>query len=385
MRVLRNRAFWKAGMVVVAGLLGLAACGDDDGDRATAPGDSSTDGSVEVADASGRLAELLEGTNLAPPSEGPEAVPDRSVWVISCGESNESCADFSSAAVEAAEALGWDTNLVDGNFDPVTAGDAIRQAVADGADAVAWVAYDCAELQAPVDEALAAGLAVVGIFAMDCEEPAFVPFPYGPDGESFETFIHRYGYDRAEVVVTSSGEQVKVITSPIVVTSADTVQYEGFVERLRDCAGCEIAATVEVGFEELGVPGALEQKMGTALSQHPDAGVVVLGSDSLLFAGIQQAIASSGRAADLSVYGSEGYPSGLDLVRDGTLESVLALDARWMAWAAMDALNRHFADAEPAFGGFGWTLVTREHNLPDDGPWDSSVDYRAAFRQVWGQ
>ena len=59
--MLRNRAFWKAGMVVVAGLLGLAACGDDDGDRATAPGDSSTDGSVEVADASGRLAELLEG------------------------------------------------------------------------------------------------------------------------------------------------------------------------------------------------------------------------------------------------------------------------------------------------------------------------------------
>ena len=89
-----------------------------------------------VATAEARLAELKVGTATAVPSAGPAAVADKSVWIISCSQSIDLCSDEVNAMEEAATAIGWETRVVNAEFDPVVAGDAIRQAVAAGADGI---------------------------------------------------------------------------------------------------------------------------------------------------------------------------------------------------------------------------------------------------------
>jgi hypothetical protein len=47
-------------------------------------------------------------------------------------------------------------------------------------------------------------------------------------------------------------------------------------------------------------------------------------------------------------------------------------------------MNRAFAGAEQVHGGQGYIYIDAETNMPDSGGWDSTIDFREAFRQLWG-
>ena len=100
----------------------LAACGDSgssdsSGSADSGSGDSgaSTDPEL-VQEAQQTVDQYIQGTEGEPPTDGPAAVPDQTVWVISCGQAVPGCSIQTDAAVEAAETLGWDTTLFDGAF-----------------------------------------------------------------------------------------------------------------------------------------------------------------------------------------------------------------------------------------------------------------------------
>jgi ribose transport system substrate-binding protein len=147
-----------------------------------------------------------------------------------------------------------------------------------------------------------------------------------------------------------------------------------------------VAATVDLTTVDQVTAGVVEQKMTTALARNPDADTIFQSTDGLFLTGVQTAIQSSGRNDKLLVVGSEGFLANLDAIRSNTgQDTALAFDARWEAWASIDAMNRAFAGAPQAFGGQGYIFIDAKTNMPASGGWDSPHDYRAGFKKVWGR
>lgn len=347
-----------------------------------------------IAKAEARVAELKAGTATAVPAEGPKAVADKSVWIISCSQSIDLCSDEVNEIDNAAKTIGWSTNVVNAEFDPVVAGDAIRQAVAAKADGIIVFGFDCPLVSQPLQEAVDAGIRTLGVVALDCDDPALpeqtaalftVDMEFDGEGEIYySNFALDYGRDKAAIAIAATKGQAKVmlLDVPDLVTVAKLT--DGFEEGLAECTTCEIVTTVDLTTLDQ-VNGVVEQKMTAALARNPQVDTIFQSTDGLFLTGVQTAILNSGRVNELLVIGSEGFLSNLDAIRSGSGQNIaMAFDSRWEAWASVDAMNRAFAGAEQVHGGQGYIYVDAQTNMPENGAWDSTVDFRSGFKALWG-
>ena len=347
-----------------------------------------------LATAEARVAELKVGTATAVPTSGPAAVADKSVWIISCSQSIDLCSDEVNEIEAAAAAIGWKTNVVNAEFDPVVAGDAIRQATAAKADGVIVFGFDCPLVSQPLAEAKDAGIQTLGVVALDCDDPALpektdalftVDMEFDGAGEIYySNFAVDYGRDKAAIAIaaTQGNAKVMLLDVPDLVTLAKLT--DGFEEGMAACTTCEIVTTVDLTTLDQ-VNGVVEQKVTAALARNPTVDTIFQSTDGLFLAGVQTAILNSGRVDELLVIGSEGFLSNLDAIRSGSGQNIaMAFDSRWEAWASVDAMNRAFAGAEQVHGGQGYIYVDAATNMPETGAWDSNVDFRSAFKTLWG-
>ena len=397
--------------LVLGASLVLAACGgDDDGGssdaapstsaRAAEPTSGSTvesaaPGGDAVATAKARLEELKLGTATAVPTEGPAAVADKSVWIVSCSQSIELCSDEVNEIDKAAQAIGWTTNVVNTEFDPVVAGDAIRQAVAAKADGIIVFGFDCPLIKQPLQEAVDAGIQTLGVVSLDCDDPALadrteplftVDMVFDGEGEVYySNFAKVYGRDKAAIAIAVSEGAAQVMTLDVPDLVTIVALTDGFEEGMAACSGCAIVDNVDLTTLDQ-VNGVVEQKVTTALARNPDVDMIFQSTDGLFLAGVQNAVLNSGRAQDLLVLGSEGFLSNLDAIRSGSGQNIaMAFDSRWEGWASVDAMNRAFAGAEQVHGGQGYIYIDAETNMPASGGWDSTIDFRTAFLTLWGK
>jgi ribose transport system substrate-binding protein len=394
---------------VVALALAVGACSEaptvDDADGDGVPtrvaGAVAEPGSEPVAPASEigsaewaeeRVEAITAGTFGRPPDSGPAAVAGVTIRYVSFGESSESFADVTRAAVEAGAAIGWEVEPVDGRFDPARVGQLISEAVSDGVDGIMFFAIDCGLVQGALTEAQQAEIPVVAFDAYDCDDPNFggsAPlFTATPnmsdDHPDLVSFYRAWGQDKAAYAIASTTSNARVIN----VAQGDSlvVAYinEGFEAAVAGCAGCEVVDTIQVTNADL-QSGGLNQKLATALAEHPDANVVHLPYDGLTLLGASTAIDDSGRSAELVVVGGEGFASNLELIRGGGAQDAsVAFSNAWETWAAFDTMNRVLSgDSTRPGNGLGWQLVDGDTNLPTAGGFVPAVDFRAAYREIW--
>jgi ribose transport system substrate-binding protein len=360
-----------------------------------APAPADEDQAAVVAAAKARLAELIKGTAGKPPSEGPKAVPDKTVWIVSCSQSIELCSDEVNEIDSAAKTIGWKTNIVNAEFDPTVAGDAIRQAVAAKADGIIVFGFDCPLIKEPLREAVTAGIKTLGVVSLDCDDPALpekteplfsVDMEFDEKGEVYySNFAKVYGRDKAAIAIAATEGKAKVMLLDIPDLVTIVALTDGFEEGMKACTGCEVVATVDLTTLDQ-VNGVVEGKVTTALARSPQVDTIFQSTDGLFLTGVQTAINNSGRAKDLLVIGSEGFLANLDAIRSGAGQNIaLAFDARWEAWASVDAMNRAFAGAEQVHGGQGYIYIDAKTNMPQTGAWDSNVDFRSGFKSLWGR
>jgi ribose transport system substrate-binding protein len=389
--------------------LAAAACGgdDDSGTGTEAAGtavtsESSGDapptsgaGGDFVAEAASRVEEMYVGTFTEPPAESLPPAPDKNVWVISYGEAYAASALASAGGVAAGDALGWDVTVFDAEFDPSKATAGMRQAIADGADAIHLVFWDCEAVKAGVLEAKAAGILVTNDQGADCTDPQldfqarFNPGYYNQDDGTFPSYNAGWSAVFADYIVAKTDGNAVTIDFRQTDGAAGLAQSDGFQRQYALCETCEL---VVVEFTGADLGPALQQKAEQALLEHPDVNAVNVTSDAILLSGVQAAIEASGRAQDIIVVGSEGTEEGLALVRQyppGT-RVVNGFASEWPTWSVFDALNRIWNGEEPAdTSGIGYQLVDLEHNMPADGeayvPTSDGqpVDFAASYAATW--
>jgi ribose transport system substrate-binding protein len=387
--------------VLVVAFASVAACGSSSGDSSGGDGKSGDTFDAKAIGIS-TLDELFKSNESAPPSEAPKVPAHKVVYYINCGAGEVNCANKAAAGKEAIEALGWEYHMIDGNYGIAGAySDAIRTAVAAGADAIIADAFPCSDVQQAVQEAVNAGVLVVGADTLDCTANGgphlYTNMEYNTDGPTPEDHWRGFGKYSAQYLINATGGHAKIINSPGQNTQQQLLD-QGFLDEIKKCSGCEIVDTLKWNTADFVPNGPWTTAFRAALVQHPDATAVYVPFDGMATnLGGAQAIREAGKTictgtppfdnSCMVAVGGLGTADTLDLIREGQWTGVgSGYDGRWVAWGAVDTLIRAF-DKEPAVPeGIGFTSIDKAHNLPSEkgSGFATSYDFKSAYLKAWG-
>ncbi len=345
------------------------------------------DGSV-VAAAQKTVDKFIAGTETKPPASGPKAVAGKSIFVISCGQAVPGCSIQTSGAVDGGKALGWNVTLVDGAFganDGYNKG--IRQAIAAHADGIILVSIDCNRVTQPLREAKAAGLKVVGQNGFTCaDDPSLMTLiVHSSATPDLASFGQAEGVAQADYIIAKSNGKAKILNFRFVDNAFATQITNGFSAEIAKCTGCSVK-NGDIALSDYGTPTGFSQKVNSSLLGAGDVDAVRVPFNSFIMGGVGQAVVNAGKAGNTLVVGSEGFEANLNLIREKRGQSVaFASDQQWIGWSAADTLNRVFAGGQPAPAGIGFKLIDATHNMPASGDYHSAIDYKSAYKAVWGK
>jgi ribose transport system substrate-binding protein len=335
----------------------------------------------------------LSRRSTSPDTTSRPAVKGKKIVIISSGQSSISSSIPVNAAKEAAQALGWGVTVYDAQLNPSTYPQLVSQAIVSGANGIVLDAIDCSFVKSQLEQAKAKGIKVVPIYAYDCNDPyagkggtaLFAGVPnYGADAnKNLGAFAEKYGFAQGQAAIAATGGKAKVILFNDSQTTVLHYTGTGFLNAIKQCAGCKVVAHVE--FTGLDLGPTLQQRAASALLQHPEANVVKSPYTAATLLSIGPAVQQSGRGSKLYVMGGEGFQPELDLMRTHHgVSAVMISPSDWTGWAAVDTLNSLFQGKAPAYSGLGWQLVDPSHNLPASGPWVSPIDFKAIYKKAWG-
>ena len=379
---------------IAASLLLLAGCSG--GSTKAAPDTTATTpagGSGTPATPAGTSGEQISSAPLkAPDATARPGVKGKKIVVISSGQAAISSSVPVASAVEAAKALGWSTTVYDEAFNPASAPGLVGQAIASGANGIILDATDCPTVKNALQQAKAKDIKVVGIYSFDCNDPIFGgggqplfsgQINYGARAADIGKFTEQYGADQAKAVIKATDGKAKVVFFNDQEFTVLRYTGKGFLDEMAKCAGCKVVAKVDFTGAELG-PN-LQQKVTSALLQHPEANAVKSPYTAATLLGIGPAVTQSGRGNKLYVMGGEGFAPELDLLRSGQgVNAVNIAPSDWTAYAAVDTMNSLFSGKPIAESGLGWQLVDKQQGLPASGPYIPAVDFKAAYKKAWG-
>jgi ribose transport system substrate-binding protein len=364
--------------VLAFALIAVACRGEQ-----AAPGGGGGGGQLDVEAAQALVEERTAAqTEWRGPTEAPDPLEGVTVGIIPCGLAIEGCARLARGAEEAAQVIGWEPIVVDGQGNPQVIQEGMDSLINRRVDAIVLGAVNAQDIGPQLERAREEGVQVIGTFS---GEPGaeLMPEPWvGMVGiDDFEA-----GRTLAAFVVANGGGNVAIFTqkeSPRVAMRA-----EGFKAGLEEFGGGQIRIVEErsIPNTELGPPEV--EIMSSILAREPE------GSFEWIFAGFDfmivpliQAAEQAGRD-ELRGLSFDGNLENLELIRAGRIQAAtVGYPLEWAGWAAIDQLNRTLQGEEPL--GFDETAIDfkllTEGNLPPEGQsWTGDLDFRARYRELWG-
>jgi ribose transport system substrate-binding protein len=377
-------------IAVLATLVTVTACSSTSSDQPSAESGSSA--AAQPSADLPTLDDLYKGLEGTPPSDGPAAATGKKVFLVSCGEAFPPCSIMGEEMAKAADVLGWDFKVLDGAGNVGGAyGNAIRQAVAADADAVILNGFDCSIVKQPLEEAKAAGVLVLGLEAFDCSETGdgdslfTAPMQYLEGQPGAVAYWEAFGTMAAEYIA-SKRPDAKIIAVSTFDDGLGTVVYDAFETTLeKNCPDCEIVEKVSGVVTDAFPGGPLEQRFSTALVQHPDVTAVYsLWDTNLTNLNGGKAVTDAGLRDQTLLVGGLGTEASIGALRDGKIDAIPhTVDKAWLAWGALDQLNRAFAEEPPAGGVGGPRVLDETQDLPSSGGYVTDVDYVDAYTAIW--
>jgi ribose transport system substrate-binding protein len=314
------------------------------------------------------------------PTEAPTPADAANVQIILCTKQAASCVDAGNAAAEAAKALGWTAEVIDGGGTPQGFARAYDTAIGRKADAIIGIAVPAAAVANKLDAAKKAGIVTVAAGDIPPEGgapayDAYVPFP-------MPTMNAVIAYSE---IADNDGKANTILIEdpgfPSLTQAADT--YRSVMEQ---CSGCKVE-TVKWQITDASDPNKASKIITSALSQNPDANAVVMPYGIGLPAVIQ-AVRSAGKSDSIDVIAKDADPVGLQAVAAGDSVYNVGTSSPWAGWASIDQVVRGMAK-EPFLDGpetgIGIHTFTKE-DTPSDGKadsWDGMTDYQSEYKKIW--
>jgi ribose transport system substrate-binding protein len=399
--MLRLRWMALLGAVLSAAVI-LSACGSSSsssssGGESTAPTESegSTGGEAEKGESeegggSTDLAafEKIVGEAEAPITEWPAEAPTEPVKEVKSGVtmvdislSPEEPASLATAegAVEAAEALGWKTKILYGEFSAAKTNAAFEQAIALGAEVVVVQGIEPSQYKSAIKKLHEAGGILISTYSDEGTET-------GADAEVSE-HSERSGEVAASAAIVNSNGEGTFAQFSFPEYLVLTHRTEAAQKKFEECSGCEVVETINTASAE--AEKTLPTATSTLLQKNPDLTGFLTGIDTFVTA--YQLPTIRQQNSEVGVYTYLGGKPTLEAVEKGEIQGVVVDSLVWGGWEAIDCALR-VMDGQKAEGkGMAQRLLTQENvkealeTAASNGFWDADgFDYRGEYEKLWG-
>jgi ribose transport system substrate-binding protein len=319
------------------------------------------------------------------PTTGPKAQPGKFVVYVAQSMTNWGSAGSAAGAQEAAKAIGWKYQIIDGQSTESANSAALEQAIALKPDAIILGALAAEEFRPLLLKAQAQGIKIVGWHAsggagLTPEDPE-VLWNISTDPYVIAKTASEY------VVANSEGKAQAIIMTdpqyPIVRT-----KVKGETDALTNCADCQILAVENCPFTE--VSQRMPSLMNAMLQQYGSNLQYMLAHNDLFFDFAIPTLKAAGVAPDAirMVSAGDGSESAYQRIRAGQYQiATVPEPTNLHGWMLIDELNRAFAGEKPSGYLTPVHLVTKD-NIDLDGGKDNKYDpdngYRDAYKKIWG-
>lgn len=375
-----TKRVWPMMVAIVLGTMGVAACSSGT-EAATSTSANLSASAQQALDTA--YAGVSSDLSALTPVKAQEGV---NLYVVSCGEQVPSCATTAASVKEAAEAVGWTATIADGKLNPEGFATAIRQGIAGGADVIVPIGIGCGVAQAAFQEAVNAGVTVIGGGGVDdCSPQLWASERLWLEGFTAQQQWEEFGKLQADYVYGKTNGDPKAVVLNFTTQVWGQWITDGFNKELAELGGGQVLATIDVSDPE-NADGSYVQKVTTALLANSEANALVVPVDGWLTGGLSQAIVSAGLDDKLLVIGRGGDAPALDLIRQGNagLDATIGFAVQWGAWGSVDTAIRILDGDQAVYIGESMQAVDADHNMPASGQYTGNIDYQAKFKAAWG-
>jgi ribose transport system substrate-binding protein len=323
------------------------------------------------------------------PTSSPPIAKGKFVISIPCAEAAIGCSRPGDAFLEAAKVMGWKTQLIDPAGDPGKLQAAVKNAIQQGADGIFLPGGNISALGATLKQAKDAGLKVI---TMSGEGN-----PVGPNAWDANIYENTLDYGKAFAAYIASHTPDAHI---LVVNDSEFGEIDAEIKSFKSaiaeyCPKCQVTQTVD--FSIVNLTTTMPQQVKAVLQADPSINWIVAPYD---FAGlyVSQAVSEIGGANKIHLISWGGHPQNMEMIGSGKVQTAtVAVGEEWIGWAAADQMNRlfngqpiwketpHNKGTDSGSENYAEQLVDKS-NLPADlkANWDSKVDFRGKYREIWG-
>jgi ribose transport system substrate-binding protein len=386
--------------LIAVAVLALAACGSSSsnssstGSTSTAGGESGS-ANANLKELETEVANAAESTYTDPPATSPKPEPGKRITALVYGLEAPSGATFAKAVEKAGTAIGWNVDVVDGQFSTNKYLEAVRKAIAEKVDGIIVYVIDCPSFQAAAEEAKKAEIPIVYVEGYDCSdlksgapETGYSIGEYNLLAKTERGSLKHYETAAGELQAAAAAVANEGNMKSIVLNETDanvTLDLtRGFLNVSEACGTCQVEKEIDFVGGDLGPK--LTEKVEQALLSAPEANTIFGNYDDPVISGAAPAVRASGRSGSVYVTGAAGYEPMMELIRNGEADMTVAISVDWYGFSALDRLNRLFhGETKAPDTGIGLELVDQEDNLPPKGQaWSPSIDFESLYEKAWG-
>jgi ribose transport system substrate-binding protein len=378
---IRRRRTALAAALAAAVLLGVTACGAGEHKSATTAASSGDTTQVVAADQAAIAAVEKPVADWTGPTSPTKAVAGKKIWIISCSQASN-CSIDTSAAAEAAQAIGWTATVFDGQGDPARYSQGIRNAVADGAAGIILISVPTGLVTDALRFASQHHVQVVNAASQDTsdtqtDDPAIfanVVHPWADQGTWLGQWLVADSKGTAQVVIFRDDE-----------FSGVQLRQDMVAAQLAKCSGCAV-----LDQNKLSISDATSSRMTEITKAEIDRFgsklKYIVSPYGTVEAFIIPAIKAAGRT-DIKVVGYDGNKQQSSFCNEGSVGAIAVTLLGWTGWAGVDQMNRAFNNQPAVNENVKGFLATHDGgSCPNDQLAESLVkyDYKSKFKQLWG-
>jgi ribose transport system substrate-binding protein len=283
---------------------------------------------------------------------------------------------------EALEAIGWESQVLDGEFTPSTYNKNIQQAINLHADAIITDGVDPALVKNSLAAARSAGIVVIS----DAETGVAEVSPT-PPSEGYEADVSPDETAMGELIgqaIACKGENEANLLAMNDAEYASVGKFiEAAVEEVEKCTGCSVVETVETNASQ--VQSQIPSETVNDIRTNPEIDSVLTGYDPVAVFQVP-ALKAAGLLEDVKLYSEYGDQQNLEFIRNGEQEATVAVPYEWSGWASVDEMLRALAKQELVNEKIPFALITKEVNLPPAGEafTGKEAGFEAEYKKLWG-
>jgi len=321
------------------------------------------------------------------PTTGPKAQGKKLVIYVSADQKNGGASGVGDGTQEDAKAIGWDFRILDGQGSVPSRSSALTQAIALKPDGIILGTIDAAEQAPIIEQAVAAGIKVVGWHAgpgpgkIDAVPGVFTNITTDPNEVAKASGLY---------AVVDSGGTAGVILFTDSIYAIATAKTNAEKAAIEGCKGCKVLSIEDTPI------GDLSNRMGqlttSLLAKYGKAWTYSIGVNDLYFDFAAPSLVSAG------VDPATGYPRQI-AAGDGSVPAfqrirqkqyqlaTVAEPLHLHGWQCIDEMNRALA-GQPPSGYVAHVHLFINANIDKDGGaqniFDPGNGYKDEYKKIWG-